>query len=363
MPSAAPASISPNLDARVLIGHALSLDHAGLVASSANADAVTAAGRTRSTRSRRAASRASRWRALSAQGVLGPAPRASPSTLVPRPETETVVEAALAAIDDPDRARGLRIADLGTGTGALLLALLTELPHATGIGIDISACRGHGRRGERAAYRRCGSRCLRGRELDRAARSAVRPVVSNPPYIATAAISSLAPEVRDHEPHAAPRWRARRPRVLSPPRRRSGALSQAGRSPRGGDRGGTESRRDPRLRGPRLGARPTGAGRPCGHCPGARMATAVTDPLSLARRKKPLGLSRETDYLPGQNRPMLFHPSPTSPDLTRSAWLAMSGRAIPRSERRSSPSKGKAVRRAGRDTFIRGVTARAPRRA
>ena len=61
------------------------------------------------------------------------------ATLVPRPETETVVEAALAAIDAAGpRTQALRIADLGTGSGALLLALLTELPNAFGIGTDTS---------------------------------------------------------------------------------------------------------------------------------------------------------------------------------------------------------------------------------
>src|SRR5262249_60017636 len=60
-------------------------------------------------------------------------------TLLPRPETETVVEAALAALDCEDRkSPALRIVDLGTGAGALLLALLSELPSACGIGTDIS---------------------------------------------------------------------------------------------------------------------------------------------------------------------------------------------------------------------------------
>ena len=72
--------------------------------------------------------------------------RIDAATLVPRPETETVVEAALAAIDDGGpRARELRIADLGTGSGAILLALLSELPNAFGVGSDIKpagACRG-----------------------------------------------------------------------------------------------------------------------------------------------------------------------------------------------------------------------------
>ena len=63
--------------------------------------------------------------------------RVSPAVLVPRPESETVVEAALESI--ADRAAPLRILDLGTGSGCLLLALLSELPHASGLGIDRSA--------------------------------------------------------------------------------------------------------------------------------------------------------------------------------------------------------------------------------
>ena len=66
--------------------------------------------------------------------------RVDATTLVPRPETETVVEAALAMIDvRGTRAQSLRIADLGTGSGAILLALLSELPNAFGVGSDVNA--------------------------------------------------------------------------------------------------------------------------------------------------------------------------------------------------------------------------------
>ena len=60
----------------------------------------------------------------------------SPDTLDPRADTETLIEAVVAAI--PDRTRPLRLLDLGTGTGAILLALLAEYKEATGLGVDLS---------------------------------------------------------------------------------------------------------------------------------------------------------------------------------------------------------------------------------
>jgi release factor glutamine methyltransferase len=127
----------------------------------------------------------------------------SDATLVPRPDSETLVQAALDAF--PDRARVRRVLDLGTGTGCLLLALLSEFPGATGVGVDLAPAaaalaRDNARRvglGARAQF-------LAG---DWAA--AVAPdarfdlVASNPPYIESAAISGLMPEVARHEPSLA----------------------------------------------------------------------------------------------------------------------------------------------------------------
>ena len=126
------------------------------------------------------------------------------ATLVPRPETETVVEAALAAVDAGGaRNRPLRMLDIGTGSGALLLALLAELPNASGIGTDISI----------AAVQIARSNSTRNGLADRAgfvacdvAEALCGPfdlVVSNPPYVARDSITQLAPGVRDYEPHIA----------------------------------------------------------------------------------------------------------------------------------------------------------------
>jgi release factor glutamine methyltransferase len=122
----------------------------------------------------------------------------SPAVLVPRPETETVVEAALAEI--ADRAARLCILDLGTGSGCLLLALLSELPHASGLGIDRSAAAlaiarvNAGRLGlaERAS--------LRAGDWGAGLAGPFDLIVSNPPYVACTEAAGLAPEVRDFEP-------------------------------------------------------------------------------------------------------------------------------------------------------------------
>ncbi len=129
--------------------------------------------------------------------------RVDAATLVPRPETETVVEAALAAIDaGGPRSRELRIADLGTGSGALILALLSELPNAFGVGTDASiqalvVARDNARRLAltRAKFIAC--------NMAAALRGPFDAIVSNPPYIASGDIATLAPDVRDFDPHLA----------------------------------------------------------------------------------------------------------------------------------------------------------------
>lgn len=128
----------------------------------------------------------------------------SPDTLVPRPETETVVSAALElvhAMGEP--LRPLRIADIGTGSGAILLALLSELPEATGVGADISP----------GALRMATTNA---EALGLAARATFVVsdyceklegffdlIVSNPPYIARGELAGLPREVRDYDPRRA----------------------------------------------------------------------------------------------------------------------------------------------------------------
>ena len=127
---------SPELDARVLVGHALSLDHAALRRGEWPPTRHQGAGNDSRVGAAPPGSRTCRAHCRQ-QGILEPETLVDSATLVPRPETETVVEAALAAIEaDRPRTRPLRIADLGTGSGAILLALLAELPNAVGVGTD-----------------------------------------------------------------------------------------------------------------------------------------------------------------------------------------------------------------------------------
>lgn len=122
--------------------------------------------------------------------------------LTPRPDTETVVEVALSAFPDP--AQPVSILDLGVGSGAILLAILAERPAARGLGVDISDEALAVAR-ENAANLDLNTRCalLRGDWTAGLADTNFDLVVANPPYIPSADIEGLEPEVRDHEPRLA----------------------------------------------------------------------------------------------------------------------------------------------------------------
>jgi release factor glutamine methyltransferase len=126
----------------------------------------------------------------------------TPATLAPRPDTETVVSLACDLMKTR-RLEPLRILDLGTGTGAILLALLTELPNATGLGRDISAeALDVARQNAILNGLAVRARFEQASWLDNL-EGAFDLIVSNPPYIPTAEIATLDEEVRNHDPHLA----------------------------------------------------------------------------------------------------------------------------------------------------------------
>jgi len=194
---------APELDARLIVGHALGLDHAALTAASrrvlttAEADALLALQARRLAREPVA-------RILGRKEFWGLPFKLNAETLVPRPETETVVEAALAAIYGADRrSHVLRIADLGTGSGALLLALLSELPSACGIGTDISAGALGCARDNAAALGLAGRAAFVACDYASALAGPIDLLLSNPHYVARGDIAALPPEVHDFDPRRA----------------------------------------------------------------------------------------------------------------------------------------------------------------
>jgi release factor glutamine methyltransferase len=193
---------TPELDARLLTGHVLALDQTGL--------AVEQSRRLTDAQARVLAALAARRlagepvaRIIGVKEFWGLPFTIADATLVPRPETETVVDAALEALHrDGPRTRALRIADLGTGSGALLIALLSELPNAAGVGTDLSrealaVARANAARHAvltRAQFVAC--------DYGAALRGGFDLVVCNPPYVRSGDIATLAAEVR-HDPRRA----------------------------------------------------------------------------------------------------------------------------------------------------------------
>ena len=202
---------SAELDARLLIGAGLGLDLTGMIIAANRLLSPGESARLEDFVRRRLGGEPVA-RILSTKEFWGLPLKLSAETLVPRPDTETVVELALEmlranpAANSPrnlPRNRSWRIADLGTGSGAILLALLRELPDARGFGTDISAAALQMAQAnaadlglaDRATFIACDYAAGLSGPFDL--------VVSNPPYVRSADIAGLAAEVRDHDPHRA----------------------------------------------------------------------------------------------------------------------------------------------------------------
>lgn len=193
---------SADLDARILLGEALGLDLTGLIVAAARPIAPAEAARLEAFAARRLEGEPVA-RILSAKEFFGLPLKLSPATLVPRPDTETVVELALELVRTMPAPRHVRIADIGTGSGAILLALLHELRDAVGIGTDTSLAALQTAKanaaelglGARARFVAC--------DYAAALKGPFDLMVSNPPYIRTADIEGLPKEVRNYDPLAA----------------------------------------------------------------------------------------------------------------------------------------------------------------
>lgn len=190
-------------DSRVLVAHALGVTREHVLAYPERRVAAAQAARLRAAVGRRAR-REPVARIIGEREFWSLRLRIAPGTLVPRPETECLVEVAADAL----RARGLsapRILDLGTGSGAILLALLSEFPDATGIGMDRSAecCRVAAENGRRLGFEdrsRFVQASMTDADWGLAPDQRFDAVVSNPPYVAESDRPDLAPEVALHDP-------------------------------------------------------------------------------------------------------------------------------------------------------------------
>jgi release factor glutamine methyltransferase len=188
------------LDARILLAHATGVDAAELLARPDTSVDQPAQKRFQDAIARRVAGEPVA-RIVGAKEFWSREFAILADVFVPRPDTEIIVEAALAA--KPDRDEMLRVLDLGIGTGVLLGAILLERPRAFGVGVDRSAAALHVARRNLAALGLdaradvlCGDwACALGGEFDL--------IVANPPYVASGDVGRLPREVRDHDPRIA----------------------------------------------------------------------------------------------------------------------------------------------------------------
>ena len=189
-------------DAALLLRHMLAISHAAQLADSERALTPAQQSAYDALISRRLANEPIQY-ITGEQEFYGLALRVTPAVLIPRPETEQLVEAVLAELDG---ARPLRILDVGTGSGAIAIALAFHLPHAQITAVDLSAAALEVATANTARHALADRiRYLKSDLLDAFPpdEAPFAAIVSNPPYVPTADRASLHPQVRDHEPSAA----------------------------------------------------------------------------------------------------------------------------------------------------------------
>jgi release factor glutamine methyltransferase len=191
---------SAEADARLLMAHALGVDRAELIANGERALTVEQAEAIDALAARRL-KREPVARIFGHKEFWSLSLQIGPAVLVPRPETETVVEAALNAVARDARPMAqLHILDIGTGSGALLLALLSELPNAVGTATDISAAALDVARANAECSGLAGRCTFIACDIATGVPGPFDLIVSNPPYVVHCEIASLPPEVRDYDP-------------------------------------------------------------------------------------------------------------------------------------------------------------------
>jgi release factor glutamine methyltransferase len=191
---------SARLDARLLLGAVLNLEAPQLIAHPERALTPTESARFRDLVDRRSR-RQPLAQLLGRREFWGLAFRVTPDTLDPRPDSETLVEAALTCV--PDRSASLHILDLGTGTGCLLLSLLHDLPRGRGTGVDCSDAALAVAAANAAELGLAGRAIFRKGNWTDGLDGTFDLIVANPPYIPRAEIDGLMPEVARYEPRLA----------------------------------------------------------------------------------------------------------------------------------------------------------------
>lgn len=197
------ASATAPLDARVIVAHLLGCVPAQLALRDDEAIDAATAEAARAMAARRVAGEPVA-RLTGEKEFWGLTFALAPATLVPRPDTETLVEAALARIDeDWSRQATLRLLDLGTGSGAILIALLSELKHSEGLGIDLAEAAVATARANAERHGLGGRATFAVGDWTGRVKGAFDVVTANPPYIETRAMAGLPVDVRDYDPHLA----------------------------------------------------------------------------------------------------------------------------------------------------------------
>ena len=191
----------PRMEAVSLLMHTLNVDRSFIIAHAGRELSVTEVQRFREF-VRRRASREPLQYITGVQEFFNLKFEVTPDVLIPRPETELIVEAALDLLRATEAPI---IADVGTGSGCIAISLLHEMPGARAVGIDISS---HALTvARRNAERHAVSDRLSLTQADGFSTFRRHPIfsaiVSNPPYIRVQEVPSLQPEVRDHEPLSA----------------------------------------------------------------------------------------------------------------------------------------------------------------